>query len=921
MEFRILGPVEAWGPEGRARLAGARQLALLSALLLHANQVVPVEQLVDAVWAEDPPPNAGAALQTLVFRLRRTLNTVEPSAGQRLTFTSGYRLRVEPDELDLAAFRGHVQQGRAATRLDAAAKEFQSALRLWRGTALDGAQGGYFAATVTRLTEERLTALEERVAVDLALGRHAELVPELRDLVDLHRTRERLHGHLMLALYRAGRAAEALQAFREIGATLADELGIDPGPDLQELHQRILCGDAELATVPAERQDGRNDLPGDIADFTGREAELARLVAALPDRAAAGAVVIEAIDGMAGVGKTTLAVHAAYQLADRYPDAQLFIDLHGHTTDQEATEPRAALDTLLRALGVPAEKIPRTLDERAALWRAELASRRALVVLDNAASAAQVRPLLPGAAGCLALVTSRRRLADLETARTLSLDVLSATEALDLFTRIAGRDRVAEEPEASDDVVELCGHLPLAIRIAAARLRTRPAWTVAHLAERLREGQRRLTELSTGDRSVAAAFTLSYQHLSLDQQRMFRLLGLHPGPNFGTGAAAALANADRADAERLLEDLVDVHLLQQPALDRYRFHDLLAHHAERTVQDTEPEAERRAATTRLLDYYLHTSHAAALLLDPARPPLELAALANGVTPEPLTEQQDGRDWFQIERPVLLGAVRLAVDAGLDVHGWQLPWTMVTFLWRQGHWHDWETTQLTALAAAGRLGDLLGQAQAQRSLGTLGAVLGDTDEATSRLRQALELYAELGDQIGQAQTHRMLGQAFGGQNRYEEARHHTELATGLYREAGNRAGQASALGDTSWCNANLGNYREAIEQATEALALHRELGNRHGEAATLSNLGYSKGKLGDVGAALSDYSAAVQLHREAGDRYNEALIVDDIGDMQFAAGDLNGARDAWEQALAIMDEINHRDAESVRVKLRDLGVGR
>ncbi|WP_188316799.1 AfsR/SARP family transcriptional regulator, partial [Solihabitans fulvus] len=719
MEFRILGPIEAWGAGGQARLSGARQLALLTALLLHANRVVSVEQLGEAIWGEKPPANASKALQTYVFRLRRALAVVEPGAGKHLTFTSGYQLRVEPGELDLEVFRDHVRRGRTAVsagRSEAAGEEFGSALKLWRGQALTGVSGPYFGPQAARLEEERLIAAEERVDADLAVGRDAELVAELQCLATEHPVRERLHGHLMLALYRAGRQADAVQTFHDLQDRLADELGIDPGGEIAELYQQILRGDPDLAVVrPAGMPAARNDLPGDVLDFTGRDAEMTRLLAALSGDGDGSTVVIEAIDGMAGVGKTTLAVHAAHRLANQYPDAQLFIDLHGHTTEHEATDPFTALHVLLRALDVPGDQIPHELDQRAARWRAELAERKALVVLDNAASAAQVRPLLPGATGCLALITSRRRLADLDAAQTLSLDLLPLQDAIALFSHVVGHDRAAAEPEAVEIVVDLCGYLPLAIRIAAARLRARSVWTVGHLADRLGQGRRALTELATGDRSVAAAFTLSYQHLSGSQQRLFRLLGLHPGPSFDAYAAAALAAIDPGDAEILLEALVDVHLLQQPTSGRYQFHDLLRQHARSTADTAESEMEQSRALHRLVEFYLHTAHNADRLLNPHRPPIQLDSPRLDHI-RPLRDHTAALAWFDTEYPCLLAAQRTARTRQWHQAVWNMAWTLGTFHERRGHLHDRLTMWRAGLAAAEYISDPVTHIFARRLVG-------------------------------------------------------------------------------------------------------------------------------------------------------------------------------------------------------------
>ncbi|KAA2255234.1 tetratricopeptide repeat protein [Solihabitans fulvus] len=938
MEFRILGPVEARGSVGPVWLPGTRQPALLAALLLDANRVVPVERLAEALWDDDPPVNAASAMQTYVFRVRQALAAAEPDGDQRLTFAAGYRLRVEPGELDLDAFRELARRGRACA--ETAAADFGAALGLWRGVALLGVPGRNLAAHAARLAEERLAVLEERIAADLAEGRHTELVAELRDLVAEHPLRERLHGHLMLALCRAGRPAEASRVFQAVRAALADELGIDPGAEIVELHQRILRGDVGAAAAegrPAPVRAGpRNDLPGDILDFTGRDAELARLLAALPDRDdPAGTVVIEAIDGMAGVGKTTLAVHAAHRLVDRFPDAQLFIDLHGHTTEREATDPAAALDILLRAIGVSGEQVPQELDQRAALWRAELADRRALVVLDNAASAAQVRPLLPGAAGCLALITSRRRLADLDAARTLSLDVLPPEQAIALFDRVAGPDdgtgpggdtgpddRTGPSGDADAaavaEVVELCGYLPLAIRIAAARLRTRPAWTAAHLAGRLREGRRRLRELATGDRSVAAAFALSYEHLDAAQQRMFQLLGLHPGLDFDAAAAASLAAVDQRDAELLLEGLVDVHLLAEPAPGRYRFHDLLRQHANATALAEEPEAERRQALRRLTDFYVHTAQIGDHTLEPHRPQLQLDEPAPGCRPRPMTDQAEAMAWFDAEHACLLAVQQAALARGAHPPVWQLAWTLGTYHHRRGHAHDQLATWQAGLAAATEERDQAAQLRAHRMLGWTLSRSGQHAEATDQLQRALALAEDTGDRPGQAHTHGALAASWDQREGYEPALRHSAAALDLYLALGDPTGQVRAQAAVGWYLTKLGNYDRAQAALDEALALCRQLGIQDTEANILDSLGHLAHHTGEHARALDHYGRARTLRHDLGNTYHEANTVDRLAETRLALGRPDEARDAWRQALALYEaQRRTKDVERVRSKLADL----
>ncbi|MFB9903149.1 AfsR/SARP family transcriptional regulator [Allokutzneria oryzae] len=655
VEFRLFGGVEARVDGELVDLGHARRQCVLVALLVEANHPVSVEQLIDRVWSDCPPNRARNALHGYLARLRNAGVEIDRGPG-------GYRVVVDELSVDLHRFRHLLALARAAED-DRAPDLYQQALGLWQGEPFAGLDTPWLSTVRAALDTERETAELDYTDVRLHRGQHADLVPVLAAQAERRPLDERLAAQLMLALYRCGRQAEALKHYERTRVCLADELGADPSPPLRQVHHQILVGDPDLlrpAPSTVAPVAPRSDLPGDVADFTGRADEVRQLL----DAASAGAtVVISAIDGMAGIGKTTLALRAAHQLADRYPDGQLFLNLHGHTEGRAPVEPATALASLLRAVGVPIEQIPDSVEERASRWRAELADREVLVVLDNAADAAQVRPLLPGAAGSLTLVTSRRRLVDLDTACSVSLDLLPPADAVTLFTRIAGQRRVAAEPDAVAEVARLCGYLPLALRIAAARLRTRPAWSVSHLASRLGDEQRRLAELSAGDRSVAAAFTLSYQHLTSAQQRLFRLLGLVPGPHWDAYLAAALTDTSVTEAEDGLEQLLDVHLLTQPAPGRYQFHDLLGEHARAVAHQEEPEAARSAAVDRMLHYYCvagaHAAEKGSPIEGVTDRPFVIATVSTGVPV--FTTYDQGLAWLKTERPNLLAAHQAVRD--------------------------------------------------------------------------------------------------------------------------------------------------------------------------------------------------------------------------------------------------------------------
>ncbi|WP_240521509.1 ATP-binding protein [Amycolatopsis vastitatis] len=617
-------------------------------------------------------------------------------------------------------------------------------------------------------------------------------------------------------------------------------------------------------------------------------------------------------------GKTTLAIHAAHRLAGHYRDAQLFIDLHGHTSGQAPTSPAVALDTLLRALGVAADRIPHEPDARAALWRAELAGRSILVVLDNAADAAQVRPLLPGSPGTLLLITSRRRLVGLDAVHTLSLDVLPEATAAALFSGIVADDRPAAEADAVRDVIALCGHLPLAIRIAAARLRTRPAWTVAHLADRLRQAGRPLAELSAGDRNVAAAFALSYRHLDAAQQRMFRLLGLNPGPDIDVPAAAALAAVAPGEAERLLESLVDDHLLQQPATGRFRFHDLVRQHAQATALAGEPEPARTAALRRLVGFHLHTGHRGSRLLDQQHPPIDVGEPPPGCVPAPLPDDTAAMTWFDRNHQCVLAARQAAEDAGWDTWVWQLAWTLDNFHYRRGYLQANITSWLAGLAAAERLGDVAVQARAHRRLGLVYGPFGLPAEALPHLNRSLALAGEIGDTLGQAGVHFVLALHWTNEKDDERALEHAISAQELYGVLEDGKWEARAFSLIGACLSRLGRHAEARSHAESGLARCRERGDVYGQADALDSLAAIARETGHHGEALEQSRRALSLWRHLDNTYRQAATLAAMGDANQALGHPDQALGAWYQAIGLYRAGNlHPAADEIEKRAANL----
>ena len=678
------------------------------------------------------------------------------------------------------------------------------------------------------------------------------------------------------------------------------------------------------AAPPGEGQPPRPyQLPPAVAHFTGRAAEL-QILAGLADLAAAagGAVVITAIGGTAGVGKTALAVHWAHQAAARFPDGQLYVNLRGYDPSGEPVQPAAAVRWLLEAFAVPAAQIPAGVQAQTGLYRSLLAGKRMLIVLDNARDPAQVRPLLPGAAGSMVLVTSRSQLTGLaaaEGASLVSLDVLGGDEARVLLARRLGSDRIAAEPAAVSDLIRLCARLPLALNIAAALAAAQPARPLAALAAGLRGQSAPLDALDTGDAasSVRTVFSWSYRSLDPAPAQMFRLLGLHPGPDITAAAAASLAGIPAGQAGQALRDLAAAHLLAEHAPGRYAFHDLLRAYAAEQAGRCDSDAARQAAVTRMLDHYLHTASAAAALLCPGRDLLRLDPPRPGVTPEPLASGSAALDWFTAERPVLSSAVTQAAGAGLGGAAWQLGWTAGRFLHRRGYRQEWTALLQTSLAAAEAAADLTGQAYVHRDLGAACAVQGSGQDADAHLHQAMDLYRQLGDQTGQAHVHLYLCMTSGLQGVPAHTMQHARRALELFRADGHLAGQANALTNAAYGHSALGEYEQALACCQEALPLHEKSGNLDGEGHAWSCLGSACYQLGQRDQAIECDRRSVSVFRDLGDQHLLAEALTQLGDHLQDSGSPQEARGAWREAFAILDDLRHPAAGQVRARLSQL----
>jgi DNA-binding SARP family transcriptional activator/tetratricopeptide (TPR) repeat protein len=928
MQFTLLGPIQVWDGDDRIDLGGAKQRALLALLLLNANRMVSRAHVIDWLWDSRAPRTAEDLVHEHVSRLRRVLRghrMAEPPAPRLRTQPSGYLLQVEPDELDLDRFERLADQARqliAAGDLEVASRILRQALDLWHGSALGSLPpGAAVHAQRARLEEGRLVTLEERLEIDLRLGRHVDLVGELEALTASHPGRERLCRQLMLALYRSGRQTEALTVYRNTRQRLVEEFGLEPSPTLRELERAILRADPALGSVlpTAATPDkpgwphGPCQLPPDIDDFTGRQAAIAQ-VQELLEAEQATAIVISAIAGKAGVGKTALAVRVAHQLRPRFADGQLYVNLRG--VEAQALNPADVLAGFLRALGVEGPLIPSGLEERVRLYRSRLAGRRVLLVLDNAASEAQVRPLLPGSRGCAVLVTSRVRLSGLEAAHPLTLDVLAPDQAVELLAKLAGSGRVATEPEAAQLIARLCGWLPLAVRIAGARLAGRPHWRLVLLAERLGDERRRLDELTTGDLEVRASVALSYRGRGEQERRLFRLLGLLVAPSFPAWVAAALLDLGLAEAEELLERLVDAQLVEAAGQDqagqlRYRLHDLLRVYARERLQSEEPTAAQRASLERMFQAYLALAEQADALLEPSGVNHYGGDPARGLLDHPaaaIVEQEPLR-WLEAEHASLVAAVDQGCDAGLGEPGWRLATALVSFFGARARWDDWQHTHTVALAASRRMGDRDGEGRLLGSLADLYVARHRFDEASRCLEQSLVAFRETGNRRGELQSLSGLGAIDRRQGRFGDAVARLEPSLSGFRELGWRGGEAEVLFELGDTQREQGRLDAAVVCLEESLQLMRAVGDRLWQAPILRSLGLAKSGQGRFAEAIACLEQSLALTRANGDQHGGAYVLQSLGEVHRAQGCVEDAGTCLEQGLTLARATGDRAAEA------------
>ncbi|SPL90025.1 transcriptional regulator, SARP family [[Actinomadura] parvosata subsp. kistnae] len=854
--FGILGPLEVTAAGRLLRVSGRSQRELLAVLLLRANRLVSIDLLIESAWPHAPPASARRQVQNAVGRLRITLTGGGLPGDLIETRPGGYLLRAMADELDMLAFERHVEESRRASagqQWDKAVARLRAALALWRGQPLPDLDNDLVVAEARRLQERRVEVLEECLDLELRLGRHHQVAGELAALAEEHPLRERVCALLMLALYRDGRTAEALRAYQRTRQESVSELGLEPGPELRRLEQAILTGDDSLKPEPAVLSPVRpRQLPPDISDFIGREGVAEELHGLFREGGAGNAVTVVSIAGQAGVGKTTLAVHVAHRLTGRFPDGQLYVNLQAY--------PMAPVDVLarfLRALSLPEADLPRGLEERAEEYRSRLADRRVLVVLDNAVDEAQVRPLIPGGPGCGVLVTSRRRLAGLPGARLTELEVLSVDQAVNLLARILGRERVTAEPRAARRLARLCGGLPLALRIAGARLLTQD-WPLERLVDAMADERGRLDELSYSDLEVRASLALSHRGLSEQAQRLLRLLAHLYAPDVAAWTCAALLDLEVAEVRPLIAELVEAQLLAVSGT-RYHLHDLVRLYAKESgTQDPAP------AVARALGGWLALAERAHIVLSGG----DFATL-HGTAPRwtPAVRErgaaiaEDPLAWYDTERVNLVMAVRQAADAGLDELCWDLVASSYTLFLTRAHNDDWEETLRCALAATRTGGNRRGTAVMLMGLGLLGAYRHQYAEAVAVLEESVDTFRDLGE----------------------------------------TRGLVYALGVAAHVDGMLGRYEQAVVRHEDALRAHRARGDRGAEILLLRSLGQLLVEIGAFDRALPYLEQALEAGR-AGDPRILAEVFYWLGQLRLGCGEIDGAEAAFKEMLGISEEL-------------------
>lgn len=937
VQFSLLGPVRAWRGQAELDLGPNQERAILALLLIRANQLVTVDDLIELLWERDPPTSALNVVHRHIGAIRRLLepDLAARSSGRWLTRQGGaYRLGAEEGMSDLIAFRRLVKDARsagAANRPSDALDLLTEALGLRRGACGEGLElygrpRDYF----TTVDQEYVAAVAEAADAALASGQPLRMLPLLRQTASGEPLNESLQARLILVLAATGQQALALSHYLKVSGRLSEELGVDPGLEMRTAHSRVLRQEFRVsagnpadpegapgpaavpgrAAVPAGASPGAPSplvppaqLPADLPTFAGREAELSQVSQMLSPGGEYPTVAICAIDGMAGIGKTTFAIHWAHRIAKHFEDGQLYINLRGFDSSASPMAPADALRALLYSLGVPAGHIPDDLDARAGMFRSVLAGKRVLVVLDNASNVAQVRPLLPGSPGCLVIATSRNPLTGLamsEGARLLTLSLPSLLTARETLERRLGGDRVAAEPGAVEKIIRLCGRLPLALAIVSARAAAHPGFTLASIAADLERSPGRLDAFGTAGVAADArtVFSWSYHHLSPQACRLFRLLSLQPAADITAAASASLLGAAPEAASRLLAELASTSLVTEHQPGRYSFHELTRAYASELSEGTDAGADRREALARLLSHYLHSGYAAQVELKPHRAPIAPGSPRPGVTPERFGDYESAMSWFTAERHALNASVSLAAGSDVGFPAWQLALTMQQFYQWRGFFHDWKNAMEIALAAAERDADRPGQGHVLRSLAGADFYLNRHEDTVRHLERAQAVYTLLGYTTEHAYLHSSFGEVFTRQGKLQLAIEHSQKALELYREAGYRRGEARAIADIGMAYSALGDYEEAVPYLERGIALAQEVGKLHQEGKVLTELGIVRAKLGQQDKAVEHFRQALALIRGVGDRPVEAETLLALGDALAAQGLGDAACDAWQEAFAI-----------------------
>ena len=1008
MKFRILGPLEVWHEEKIVRLGGPRQQTVMAMLLLEANRVIPVERLISAIWDEEPPTTARGQVQISISTLRRQINS---SGGMQLICTRGpgYILHVADGALDLQLFEAQVTAARAALAAGEArraAAAFRAALDLWRGPAMSGLTSRLVQRSVAELNERRMLILEECLDCELRVGLHHDLIGELVRLVEEHPLRENLRVLLMVALYRAGRQAEALEAYRQARETLREELGIEPGRELRQLHHAILNGgslaepvgtsrvvplvqfaaaepwgqaavreqaaavrdeaepeDEDVRSVQAVARDSAPSrdraatsaqagaqpqlqpqsplaeqgparpqvprlLPAAIPDFTGRSKIIERIVRESTNAGlgqdSRQAVPINVIVGQGGAGKTTLAVHVAHLLAPRFPDGQLFARLR---TGDHQTSPADVLERFLRALGAAGAILPEGVEERAEMYRDLLGKRRMLIVLDDAMSEQQVTVLLPGNSQCSVIVTSRKRFTGLPSASRVEVGGFSHHSAVELLTRIVGTSRIEAEPDSVAALCALCGYLPLALRIVAARLAARPHWLVADLVERLVDESRRLDELNHGEMGVRASISLTYESLSPDARRLFRRLALSEAPNFASWVSSPLLQMDPLRAQDLLEELTEAYLLDiEPSpgvkLVRYRFHDITKPFARERLAAEESAQERHQALENLLGAFLHLA-GEAHRREYSGDHLQLRSGASRWRlPEPLVDRllEHPLAWYEHERLSLIAAVSQAAASGLTAHAWDLALSTVPLFESHTYFGDWRETHEIALQAACRTADRWGEAAMRYSLGSLHMFEQQPGQAARQFTRAHELYQQLADRHGVALVLRNLAYLDRMNGNLEQALARWEEALGILQVVGDRIAEAHVLQNMAQVRLDFGEDETARALLEQAAGICQDLGNRRVGAQVQHRLGELHLQHGDLDLAAEAHDRVLTAVRESEDRVGECYALLGLATVDLRRDDLSAAARRLAEARDLSALIGERMVQSrVAMALAEVGL--